>query len=186
MPNSDSSKTIVDPSTTSAKRTTKAKPEKFDPFDPESLKLTEKDRGDLGVDITMVELPCRKPNRQEWVRTNPDRQIETVLFKLEESGEFYLVTPEMRPHSDLFETAKPFHIQLAVNRAGSPFLWPAQIPDEGGAGASWHRSGLNCQKLAEDHWVRVVSDRSASSYTPVEHRPTYQTRSGRICLYGRS
>ena len=52
--------------------------------------------------------------------TNPELVVETVLFKLEESGEFYLVPPDMRPHSDLFETAKPFRIKLAVNRAGSP------------------------------------------------------------------
>ena len=155
-------------STNSNTKTAKPKTEEkvFDPFDPEALKLSEKDRRELGVQITLVELQCRKPGKQEWVRTNPELVLDTSLLKLEDSGEFYLVPPDLRLHSDIFEMAKPYRIQLAVTRAGSPFLWPAVIPEDGGAGASWHRSALQCQKLAETEWTRVVSDRGANAYVP--------------------
>jgi hypothetical protein len=138
-----------------------------DPFSPEAVRISEKDRSELGVKVTLVELACRKPNKQEWIRTDPNRVIDASLLKLEDSGDFYLVTPEMRLHSELFEMVKPYRIQLAVTRAGSPFLWAAAIPSEdGGAGVSWHRSGLQCQKLAETEWIRVQSDRGASAYVP--------------------
>lgn len=138
----------------------------FDPFDPENLKLTDADRADLGVTPVIVEMPSRKPKKQEWIRTHPDRVSETALFKLEESGEFYLVVGEARGHAELLDQAKPFRVQLAMNRAGSAFLWPAQVPEEDGAGASWHRSGINCQRKAEGQWLRIVSDRAAGCYVP--------------------
>ena len=145
-----------------------AKPEakQFNPFDPEALKLTEKDHAELGVHVTLVELQCRKPGKQEWIRTHPEMKLETSLLKLEDSNEFYLVAQGMRLHADLCEMAKPFHIQLAVTRAGSPFLWPCPIPAEGNAGTTWHRSGLQCQNLAEREWIRVVADRGTSAYVP--------------------
>lgn len=139
----------------------------FDPFDPESIRLAEQDRVTLGVDAVCVEMQARRPKRQEWVRTHPTKVADTCLFKLEEADEFYLVVPDMRPHSDLFEMTAPYRIQLATNRAGSPFLWIARYPaDDGGAGSSWHRSGLNCQRLAETQWIRVTADRGAGAYVP--------------------
>jgi hypothetical protein len=89
-----------------------------------------------------------------------------VLLKLEDSDEFYIVSGDMRLHSDLFEVIQKFRIQLTVNRTGSWFFWPARIPEDGGggAGASWHRSALECQRRAEVEWIRMVADRGAGAY----------------------
>lgn len=136
------------------------------PFDPASLRISEKDTQELGVEIAIVELPCRKPRKQEWVRAHREHFLDVLLFKMEDTGEHYLVSDAMRNDSDLFEMARPTRIRLAVTRAGSPFLWPVPLPIDLSAGASWHRSGLQCQGIAIDRWVRVTADHAASAYQP--------------------
>ena len=143
----------------------KAEPSKpYDPFDPESLRVTEKDRAELGVDIVLVELACKRPGKQDWVRTHPDMKLETSLLKLEDANEFYLIGRDVRASSDMFELARLYNLQLAMTRSGSPFFWPAPIPEDGGAGASWHRSGLAAQKHAGKGWINVRADEGAGAY----------------------
>ena len=142
------------------------KPAAVDPFDPDGLRVTSADKADMGVETVLVEVPCRKPGRQEWIMTNPELSLDTYLLKLEDSGEFYLVAADMQHHPDLFEMARPYHLRLAINRAGSVFLWPVPIPEDGtnSPGVSWHRSARKCQDLAAERWIRVTADMSAGAY----------------------
>ena len=139
----------------------------MDPFSPEALTMDGKDISEMGVKHVLVELACRKPGKQEWVRTHSEHVLDCALLKLEDSGEFFLVVPEMTLDPTLFEMAKRYRIQLATTRAGSMFFWPAPKPDESGSGASWHRSGLKCQEIAQDNWTRVKADMGAGAYTPI-------------------
>ena len=139
----------------------------MDPFSPEALTMEGKDISEMGVKTVLVELACRKPGKQEWVRTHPDLCLDCALLKLEDSNEFYLVVPEMTLDPTLFEMAKRYHIQLATTRAGSMFFWPVPVPEEQGSGISWHRSGIKCQRIAQDNWTRVKADMAAGAYTPL-------------------
>lgn len=136
----------------------------YDPFDPAMLRLSGKDRDGIGIESTLVELQCRKPKRQEWVRTNPDCGDVFALLKLEDTGEFYLVPPEYHLHSELLDMIRPYHIQWTINRQGATFLWPVAVESGDGAGNSWSASARKCQIMAEEQWVSPRSDKVAGAY----------------------
>ncbi len=137
---------------------------KFDFRDMESYRLTEADKEALETKQVVTEIRTKRPHKQDWVRTHPEMVMETTLFKLEETGDFYLVAPDMRYNAELTDSVKPFRLQLAVTARGVPFMWPAVIPEDGGLGASWHRSGLAAQHQAETVWTRMQANKSASMY----------------------
>ena len=45
-----------------------------DPFDPESLRLSQDFASSIGVKRAVTVVPCRKPHRQEFVRVRPGEE----------------------------------------------------------------------------------------------------------------
>ena len=135
-----------------------------DPFDPETLRLSQDFAQLADVKPILATVPVRKPGRQDYVRINvdPDYQLTTAILQLKEEREDYIVAPDVR--QELFGELVPVTLFTAINRQGVVFLWPCRIPDESGRANSWHESALEAAELARDNWVRISADMSLGAY----------------------
>jgi hypothetical protein len=146
-----------------ASDTTVASPE-LNPFDPEQLKLSQDFASTVGVKKVLTAIPCRKPNRHEFVRVRPGAEwrLETVVFEDKLNQTVYLVKNAMG--SELGEEVTPVCLFPTVNRAGDVSIWPVKLPGYDGKTNSWNESAAAAAKLAESKWTRVASNMPAGRY----------------------
>ena len=135
-----------------------------DPFDRNSIRLGQDFDASIGVRKALTTVPVRRPDRQWFVRVNPDPayRLETAVLELKEEGETYLVAGSIRAELPGEIVAKV--LLTAVTRQGVVFLWPVRMPDEMGKLDQWNRSALEAANMAERQWIRVASDRSLGAY----------------------
>ena len=143
-------------------------PEAPDPFDPESLRLGQDFASTIGVKKVLTTVPCRKPNRHEFVRVRPgvDWRLETGVFEDKVNREVYLVRRDLWP--ELAGEVYPVCLFLAVNRQGDVFLWPAKLPGTDGRSNAWNDSALAAARLAETKWTRLAANMGAGMYDTFE------------------
>jgi hypothetical protein len=140
----------------------------LDPFDPASLRLDPNTAaGAIGVKRKVLAIKVGKPDKQEFVRVHPDEsfRLDTALVEDKVNREAYLVAPAL--WAELPDFIVPVRLCAAVNRHGTPFLWPAKLPDKDRPMA-WHETMLEAQEIAVRSWVRVQADMSAGSYAVFE------------------
>ena len=139
-----------------------------DPFDPARLRISQNFAETLGVKKVLTTLPCRKPNRHEWVRVRDSKEwrLETVIFEDRIHRETYLLEPGIVP--ELLGEAVPVCLVLAVNRQSDPFLWQVKLPGNDGRSIAWHSSALEAAQLAQSRWVRVSANMTAGYYDVFE------------------
>ncbi len=135
-----------------------------DPFDLESLKLSQDFSAAIGVKKVITTVPCRKPNRQEFVRVRPgeDWRLETGLFEDKIQKDMYLVGSDM--WSELAGEISPACLFLTITKQGDISLWPVKLPGVDGKTNSWNESALAAAKLAETKWVRMAANMGAGFY----------------------
>lgn len=135
-----------------------------DPFNPESLRISQDFATAAGVKQVLTTIPVRKPNRQDFVRVHPgeDYQLTTVVIELKDDRESYLVTADLR--DELLGEVIPVTLFLAVNRQNVLSFWPCKLPDPSGRVNAWHESALEAAHLARDGWIRVTADMSLGAY----------------------
>jgi hypothetical protein len=137
-----------------------------DPFENLSaLRLDQSFADTVGVKKLLTTVPVRKPNRQEFVRVNPDpayRLTPAAIIEVKEDREVYLVTPRMAPAlPGEFSTAT---LYLTINRQGVLHLWPVKLPGPDGKHNDWHRSAAEAAERAVNKWVRVPANMSLRAY----------------------
>ena len=139
-----------------------------DPFDPSTLQLTQDFASTVGVKKVLTKVPCRKPNRQEFVRVRAGSEwrVDAAIFEDTIDRESYLVATELI--SELAEEVRPVCLRLAINKQGDIFLWPLKLPDSTGRTNHWHESAVEAAKCAEKRWVRVSANMSAGMYDTFE------------------
>jgi hypothetical protein len=135
-----------------------------DPFDLDSLRLTQDFAGSVGVKKALTTIPVRRPDRQWFIRVHPDPayRLETTVVELKEDGETYLIASNLRAELPGEIVSKV--LLTAVTRQGNVFLWPVRMPDEMGKLDEWNRSAFEATKLAEKQWIRLVANRSLGAY----------------------
>ena len=138
-----------------------------DPFDVESLRISQDYADSIGLKKALLTIPVRKPDKTWFVRTHADPayRIETAVIELKEDRETYLVSPHVRE-----ELATETALQLkalftAVNRQGVVFLWPINLPGLDGRTNDWNRSALEAETLAREHWVRIQANMALGAYS---------------------
>lgn len=129
-----------------------------DELDLASLRLPQNYGDGLGVKRQIVSLPVRRPDRQWWIRVQPDPlyRIDTAIIDVQDQRESYLVAPalwEALSGEIILKT-----LALAVNRQGAPFLWPVRLPDSEGKLDPWNAAAREAMELAASRWVRVTSN----------------------------
>ena len=135
-----------------------------DPFDPAKLRLDPSDAENIGVQKLLTSVPVRKPNRQEFVRVNPnlDFRLDTAVIELKEDREIYLVPPFMaRQLPDELTLVSLF---TTVNRQGVLFLWPVRLPGADGRANEWHRSAREAVERAMTSWLKIKANMSLGAY----------------------
>ncbi len=145
-------------------------PASEDPFNPANLsrmRLSQDFSTMAAVKPVLTTIAARRPGRQEFVRVRPgsDFRFETGCFTEKETGETYLVAPELWPA--MSDDVTPTVLVLAMSRNSTvPFLWPLTLPSSDGRPNRWHESAIDSARLAESTWVRVRADMSAGCYVP--------------------
>ena len=139
-----------------------------DPFDPAALRLSQDFGSTIGVKKVLTVVPCRKPNRHEFVRVRPgeDWRLETGLFEDKLNRDAYLVRREL--WGELAGDVYPACLFQAVNRQSDVFLWPVKLLGEGGRTNTWNDSALAAARLAEERWVRIAANMGAGMYDTLE------------------
>jgi hypothetical protein len=134
------------------------------PYDPDSLRVTG-DVNAIGAEKLILRIPVRKPTKQEFYRVNSDPKfrLSCAILELKEEREFYLVTPAAL--SILGEDVRYVELLLCINRQSAVFFWPLTIPTADGRRNSWNESAREAAKIAEQGWVRMVSNMAEGSYS---------------------
>ncbi len=137
-------------------------------FDPARLRLSQDFSANVGVKKALITVPVRKPNRQEFVRVNPDPEygLQTAILEIKEEREVYLVGPSLWP--EMPGEIVPTQLHTAVNRQGVVFLWPIRLPGEDGRQMEWHRSLFQAAEMATKGWVKVQANMSLGAYEVFE------------------
>ena len=143
-------------------------PEAPDPFDVESLRLSPNYSDSIGVRRAITTIPCRKPNRQAFVRVRAgaDWQVDTAIYVDEGEREAYLVAQDLWP--ELMDEISPTRLRLAITRQGNLFLWPLKLPKADGRSNPWHESAIAAATLAEKRWIRMAADMPGGLYQVYE------------------
>lgn len=135
-----------------------------DPFDPARFAIRGNPAETIGVKRVLVNVPVRKPNRQEFVRAHPDLdfRVPMAILELKNEGEIYAVLPEVA--EAIPGETRPVMLTTCVNRQGNVFLWPVPLPAEDGRQLAWHTSAREAAARAETVWVRLQANMSAGAY----------------------
>ena len=130
----------------------------------EKLKLPQNYASMAGAEKLVTRIPTRKPNRQEFIRVNPDEnyQITTGILEEKIERETYLVNPSML--DELVGEWTPVRIVTVISRQGVLMLWPLKLPGEDGRSNPWHESALEAATIAETKWVRLAANMSLGAY----------------------
>jgi len=136
----------------------------LDPFDPANLRLGQNFAHGVGVKKCITRVPTRKPNRHEFVRVAPgdENYLETAILEDKANRESYLV--EKALWGELAGEIVPAALFFAINRQNDVFLWPCKLPGLDGKTNAWNETALDAAKLAQEAWVRVVSNMQAGQY----------------------
>jgi hypothetical protein len=138
-----------------------------DPFDLDSLRLSQDFASVVGVKKLITTVPVRKPSKEWYVRThaNPEYRLPTAVLELKDGDrEIYLVAPNLRPELASEPTVSPRELVTAINRQGVLFLWPIRLPGPDGKIDDWNRSALEAADKGRSEWVRVKANTSLGAY----------------------
>ncbi|MCB9557343.1 MAG: hypothetical protein H6707_14650 [Deltaproteobacteria bacterium] len=133
-------------------------------FDPKKLRLPQDFSWLAGVKKELIEVPVRKPGKQQFVRvrSEEDYRLHAAVLEMKEERETYVVDPALIPA--LGHEATPVLLVTAIDRAGTVFLWPLRIPRDEGRFSRWARSAMTAAREAEDAWVRVQANMKLGGY----------------------
>ncbi len=137
-----------------------------DPFDPESLRLSQKFASGLGVKKQLMTMPVRKPSKEKWIRVHPDEEyrLQTMVLELKDEREVYLIDPDFWPTLASESTVSARTLLTAIDRQGALFLWPVRLPGPNGKVDNWSRSSLEGAELATKQWVRIAANMDVGAY----------------------
>ncbi|MCB1129922.1 MAG: hypothetical protein KDN05_02260 [Verrucomicrobiae bacterium] len=112
----------------------------------------------------------RKPSDKEFIRVTRDPEAIKPFEILEVDDKTkYIVTPTAMSAIDKLHEVegkvmiktKRVIIYLAVNMDGVGFLWPITVTESDN---TWLESAHNCAAIAQNQWIRVVSNGPAKRY----------------------
>lgn len=133
-------------------------------FDFERLKLSQSFAEAVSVKKKIMTVPVGKPSKTSFFRVNGTSAyvFETNLLENKSVNETYLLSPEVAMY--LPELVRPARLQLAVDRAGNPYLVPRYLPKEDGVDNQWHASLGESLHLATQHWLRLYANMRTGGY----------------------
>lgn len=145
----------------------KAKEQPADPFDLESLKVSN--FTNVQVEPMLLRVAVRKPNKEEFFRVHPGDDYSTGLYTMEKregnQTTTYLVAPMLANQlgPQLAGSVRETRIYTCVSKKGVPFLYPLKLPIAE-QGRTWYDSAVQILEQAKKSWVRMYSNQDAAQY----------------------
>ena len=135
-----------------------------DPFDLDSLCVSQDFAEAVGVKKLLRTVPARRPNPQDFVRVHPSpaHRRNLLCIDLKDDRECFIVRPEIA--TELVGETVLKTVFTAITRQGVIFLWPVTIPPPDGKTNEWWRSAREAAELAITRWIRVRADMSLGAY----------------------
>ena len=112
----------------------------------------------------LVSVRVGRPPKDTFLRCHPSLVITLYLYKEEETGESYMLPPNLAEVAQQDQVFKKRDLRLAVTIQGAVFLWETAMRGEETNANQWILSMWNAQGIAQDKWIRVVSNRQNASY----------------------
>lgn len=137
----------------------------LDPFDPDALRLSQDFLDDdVASEVLLASVEVRKPKNGEYFRVHPDQsyRLELGIINVEEERSTYVVMKDL--HDEVGTDLTPVLLVLAVNRSGTPFLWPVKKTKRGSRPSLWNETARGAAEKAQEHWIRMDSDQAAGCY----------------------
>ncbi len=133
-------------------------------FDVEALRISPDYAATLGATKVLTTVPCRKPDRQAFIRVRPeaDFQFVTAVIEIKEDREVFLLDPALRESVGHELQIKLFY--TAMTKQGTLFLWPVRMPGPDGRLDTWNESAHTAAQHAMHAWIRVQSNRQLGGY----------------------
>ena len=132
------------------------------------LRLSSDSLTNIDTEKLITHIPVGKPNKQKFVRVHPDQAFwfECAILKLEDEQRPFLVIPEIA--SLIVQDIKLVILRLTIDRQGNLSLWPTPPFPEEGEENTWNHSQRLAASLAEQHGIRLTSNRATRSYEPIK------------------
>jgi hypothetical protein len=139
-----------------------------DPFDLDSLRLSQDFVESAGVKKLLTTVPVRKPNPQDFVRVHAGEgyRMDVLMVDVKDDREHFLVRPELA--GELAGETVMMSLFTAINRQGIVFLLPVRIPPADGKDLEWWRSLRAAAELAMTRWLRIKPNMSLGAYEMIE------------------
>jgi hypothetical protein len=134
------------------------------PFDVESLRLTQDFIGTAGVKKLLTTVPVKKPGRQDFIRVHPSPayRFDARAIVLKEDDETYLVHPSL--HDALLDEMIFVTIFTAITRQGVAFLWPVRLQSPEDRPLAWWTSAREAAEMAIQKWIRITANKALGAY----------------------
>lgn len=142
-------------------------PDAPDPLNPDAYTLSQ-DFSDTGTSQKLITVvPVRRPSKQTWFRTHPDkafrRNVATLEFGEGTDKEVYLVAPKLIP--DLADSVVGVTLFTTITRQGNLFFTPVRLPGSLHKIAETAASSLReAVELAIERWIRVAWNKELGAY----------------------
>ncbi|MBX9653620.1 hypothetical protein K2Y11_08390 [bacterium] len=139
---------------------------KPDPFNLDSLRLSQDFEAMVGGEKVLTTVHVRKPGKEQWIRVHPDDKfrIDVLTLELKEESEIYLVSADLMYLLGTESTLRPMTLYATITRNGDVFLWPIACPGVDGKDNEWHRSAREAAHIGMKRWIRVTANRSLGAY----------------------
>jgi hypothetical protein len=136
-----------------------------DPFNLETLRLDQNFVERAGVKKLLTKVPVQNPDPQSFIRVHKNYRMALAVIVLKQDNETYLLTPSIaREVPGEFVMVM---MRTVITRQGTITLWPIRLPDADGRINEWHQSAADAAKYAEEHWVRVKSNKAIRGYDQI-------------------
>jgi hypothetical protein len=137
-----------------------------DPYNLDSLRLSQNFVAAAGVKKVITTIPVRKPSREAFVRVHPDPDFRfaTLVLELKEDRETYLIVRPLWEELTTEPTVSRRLLVTAITRQRVLFVWPIRLPRADGRLDDWSRSMMEAAERAQTHWVRVMANMELGAY----------------------
>jgi hypothetical protein len=143
-----------------------------DPFDLDSLRLSQDFASAVEVQRPIVTVPVRKPTTKgAFIRTHrdPGFWFNTKLLEMDDGADrdSYLVDRRLWEALDGEPLFASFLLVPCMSRPGNVlYLMKIRLPGPDGRTSEWTRSALEAVDIAKTRWVRIVSRMELGGYQP--------------------
>src|SRR6516164_8652786 len=136
-----------------------------DIWSPEALRIDQSFLNVGAAKKLLTTVPVRKPNKQDFVRVNPEPayRLTVGLIELKDNGETFLVLPAVSQElsDSVFFLAT---LYLTINRQKVLSFWPVNLPAADGRRNDWHASAAAAAERAMGNWIRLAANMSLGAY----------------------